>query len=319
MDKAVRIAAVIINYKTPDLTLAAVRSLYMQMDAQRDAIFVVDNCSDDGSLEILREAFANEAWPGRIELLASDRNGGFSYGNNFAMCRVDAEAYLLLNSDAELDPDALSMMWDALQAEPRRGLVGPLMHGDDGALQHSCFVDRSPWSEFLATAKTGVLTRLFENFGVREVASQAPGGEARDVDWLSFVCVMIRGETFRDVGPMDDGYFMYREDNDYSRRARQKGWSVYYQPQASAMHLNKGWSGKELARQPAFYYESRARYFRKFYGFLGFLSANLLWTLGRMIRRPRELLQGRPTSVAISAWRDIWTMRVGNKPLTREV
>lgn len=314
MFKPVRIAAVIINYKTPDLTLAAVRSLYEQMDAQRDAIFVVDNCSNDGSLEVLREAFANEAWPGRIELLASDRNGGFSYGNNFAMCRVDAEAYLLLNSDAELDAGALGLMWSALQSDAGRGLVGPLMHGQDGELQNSCFVDRSPWSEFLATAKTGLLTRLFANFGVREVASEEAGGAARDVDWLSFVCLLIRGETFRDVGPMDDGYFMYREDNDYCRRARQKGWSVYYLPQASAMHLNKGWSGKELARQPAFYYESRARYFCKFYGWPGLLAANVLWILGRLVHAPREWL-GRPASAPLAAWRDIWTFRIGTKPL----
>lgn len=317
MDKAVRIVAVIINYKTPDLTLAAVRSLYDQMNAKQDAIFVVDNCSNDGSVEILREAFASEAWPGRIELLASDRNGGFSYGNNFAMCRVEAEAYLLLNSDAELGSGALDIMWSAFRSDADRGLVGPLMHGQDGALQHSCFVDRSPWNEFLTTAKTGLLTRLFARLGVYEVTSQMPGGEARDVDWLSFVCVLIRGDTFRDVGPMDDGYFMYREDNDYSRRARQKGWRVHYLPKASAMHLNKGWSGKELARQPAFYYESRTRYFRKFYGWLGFFAANLLWTLGRLIHLPREWF-GWPASAPEAAWRDIWTLRIGSKPITSD-
>lgn len=317
MVKPVRIAAVIINYKTPDLTLAAVRSLYEQMDAQRDAIFVVDNFSNDSSLETLREAFVQKTWPGRIELLASERNGGFSYGNNFAMCRVEAEAYLLLNSDAELDAGALGIMWSALQSEAGIGLVGPLMHGQDGGLQHSCFVDRSPWNEFLSTAKAGALTRLLDKFDVREVASQAPGGVARDVDWLSFVCVLIRGDTFRDVGPMDDGYFMYREDNDYSRRARQKGWRVHYLPKASAMHLNKGWSGKELARQPAFYYESRTRYFRKFYGWLGFFAANLLWMLGRLIHLPREWF-GRSASVPKGGWRDIWTLRIGAKPITSD-
>lgn len=313
----VRIAAVIINYKTPVLTLAAVRSLYTEMDPNQDVIVVVDNFSNDGSLDILRGDFAAETWPGRIELLASDRNGGFSYGNNFAMCQVEAEAYLLLNSDAELDPGALELMWDTLQTDGRHGLVGPLMHDDNGALQHSCFVDRSPWNEFLSTAKTGILTRLLGYFGVREVTSLLPGGEGGNVDWLSFVCVMIRGKTFRDVGPMDDGYFMYREDNDYCRRARRKGWSVYYLPQASAMHLNKGWSGKELARQPRFYYESRTRYFRKFYGWSGLMAANLLWLLGRLIHLPREW-SGRSASVPEAAWRDIWTLRVGNKPLAQE-
>ncbi len=318
MKPAVRIAAVIINYKTPELTMAAVRSLYGELDPKRDAIYVVDNCSNDGSLEFLNIALPSESWPGRIEILASDYNGGFSYGNNFAMNNVNAEAYLLLNSDAEVVPGAISLMWVTLHGDAKRGLLGPLVLGEDGSEQVSCFVDRTPWNEFLATAKTGPLTKLFGCFGVQEVAL-LPGGAAREVDWLSFVCVLIRGAAYYDIGPMDDGYFMYREDNDYCRRTRAKGWQVYYLPQAKVIHLNKGWSAKQLARQPAFYYESRTRYFQKYYGLAGVILANVLWTLGRLIHLPREILQHRPPSVAVSAWRDIWTFRTGTKPINREI
>ncbi len=130
MKPAVRISAVIINYKTPELTLAAVRSLFGELDPKQDRIFVVDNCSNDGSLEELQRSVASESWPGRIEILASDYNGGFSYGNNFAMNNVNAEAYLLLNSDAEVVPGAISLMWVTLHGDAKRGLVVPLVLGE---------------------------------------------------------------------------------------------------------------------------------------------------------------------------------------------
>ncbi len=314
MEPSARIAAVIINYKTPALCLEAVRSLYSELDSAQDQIVVVDNCSDDGSIDALRLAIATKPWSGRIEILESEYNGGFSYGNNFAMSKVNAKAYLLLNSDATVKPGAVLAMWEALQADAKRALVGPLVLGDDEASQVSCFVDRSPWNEFLATAKTGLFTKLFGCFGVQEVALP-PGSPEREVDWLSFVCVLVRGTAYQDVGPMDEGYFMYKEDNDYCRRARAKGWQVYYLPKAGVIHLNKGWSAKQWARQPAFFYESRTRYFRKYYGFSGFIWANGLWTLGRLIHLSREIVQHKPPSVAAYAWRDIWTLRSGTKPI----
>jgi len=317
MELTVRIAAVIINYKTPALCLAAVRSLYSELDPTQDQIVVVDNCSNDGSVVELRKAVLSEPWPvERIEILASDYNGGFSYGNNYAMSKVNAEAYFLLNSDAMVKPGAVQAMWAALKVDSKRAIVGPLVLGDDGASQVSCFIDRSPWNEFLATAKTGLLTKIFGWFGVREVALP-PGGSEREVDWLSFVSVLIRGSAYQDIGPMDEGYFMYKEDNDYCRRARAKGWKVYYLPKAGVIHLNKGWSAKERARQPGFFYESRTRYFKKHYGFTGFILANVLWVLGRLIHLFREVVQQKPSSVAAYAWRDIWTLRSGSKPIKK--
>lgn len=317
MESSVRIAAVILNYKTPELSLAAVRSLYGELDPGQDVIIVVDNCSGDDSLAEIRHGLASDAWPGNIQLCESGFNGGFSYGNNFGMAKVEAEAYLLLNSDAGVFPGAVKQLWAELQADSARALVGPLVVDDRNVEQVSCFVNRSPWNELLTTAKTGLLSKLFAGFGVKELVLQ-PGLPARDVDWLSFVCVLLRAGAYRDIGPMDEGYFMYREDNDYCRRARLKGWTVHYAPLAKVMHLNKGWSAKQFARQPTFYYESRSRYFRKYYGLAGLLCANLLWTLGRLIHWFREVLQGLPPSAAAYAWKDIWIMRFGSKPISHD-
>ncbi len=316
MKVTARIAAVIINYKTPKLSLEAVRSLYSELDPVQDRIYIVDNFSNDGSLEELRLAILSEPWPlERIDVLASDYNGGFSYGNNFAMEKVQADAYLLLNSDALIVPGAVQMLWESLQENSKKGVVGPLVVGDDEASQISSFVNHSPGNEFLTTAKTGVFTKLLGFFGVKEVASLPATEIAQDVDWLSFVCVLIRGKAYQDIGAMDDGYFMYSEDNDYCRRAWIKEWQVCHIPRAKIIHLNKGLSAKQWERHPAFFYQSRARYFRKFYGLEGYILANTLWIIGRLIHLVREIIQNRPPSVAEYAWRDIWTFTFGTKPI----
>lgn len=309
-----RIKAVVINYKTPEFSILAARSILHQLDPERDFITLVDNNSCDGSTEIIAQAIKDNSWPTRVKLFRSPVNGGFSYGNNFPLSDLDAEFYLLVNSDAQLDDGAIDVMLEQARTFPDIGLIGPMAVGENGEHQVSCFNDRTIANEFVRAANTGFLTRFFGLFGVQEVAL-LPGGGARDVDWISFVAVMIRGEVIRDIGLMDDGYFMYLEDNDYCRRARNKGWRVRYVPHAQVVHANKGWSGRYLERQPRFYYESRTRYFVKYYGRLGWMLANLAWTAGRVVSLLREWSQGRPRCVPIGAWKDIWTWSYGSKPL----
>jgi GT2 family glycosyltransferase len=90
-----------------------------------------------------------------------------------------------------------------------------------------------------------------------------------------------------------------------------------YLPSAKAVHLNRGWSARRTERQPRYYYKSRTRYFRKFYGWGGWLLANLAWTAGRAISKLRELLGGRAAVIPAAAWRDIWTVRCGTKLIQR--
>jgi len=309
-----RLVCAVINYKTPALSVDAVSSLIKQCDFESDRVVLVDNDSGDGSVNYFRESDIADQLGNEVILIESPKNGGFSFGNNQAIEKAEAEAYLFLNSDARLESGAIDILLKQLRDNPEIGLVGPLAVGEEGEYQASCFNDRTVANEFLRTAKTGVLTRLFGCFGVREVA-QSPAGEARDVDWLSFVAVMVRGDVIRDIGLMDDGFFMYLEDNDYCRRARNKGWRVRYEPKARVIHANKGWSGRHLERQPSFYYESRTRYFIKYYGRLGWLMANLFWTTGRFISILKEQLFNRPGASPIGAWKDIWTWSYGKHSL----
>jgi len=240
-----------------------------------------------------------------VRLIEAERNGGFAYGNNLGIAAVEAQAYLLLNSDAQVKPGATAALWDALEQQPAVGLVGPSVLAEDGAPLPNAFHNRTPWNELLRAARSRLLSRMLRPLGVMDVVTE-PAGPARAVERLSFVCVLLRGVMVRAIGPLDEGYFMYMEDNDYCRRARARGWLSWYCPSASVVHLNRGWSGQPSERLPAYFYESRARYFRRYYGSGGLFLANALWTIGWTASGVGEWVTGRRRPTPAHALRDIW-------------
>ena len=207
---------------------------------------------------------------------------------------VEAENYLLLNSDTLVRPGAIQALRDVLDARPEVGLVGPRLEWPNGEPQISCFRFRNPASELIVAASSGPVTRLFEKYQTHLPINDQPS----EPEWASFACIMVRREVIEQIGMMDEGYFMYFEDIDYCRRARAKGWTVMNEPSAHVVHLRGGSSNVKEAlaqrkRPPRFYYESRARYFAKFYGTPGLWFTNIMWAMGRTIEWFRVVLTGR--------------------------
>lgn len=300
------LTVVIVNYRTPDLTLDALQSLAGEIDPEQHAAVVVDNASGDGSAERIESGIAERGWTW-ARVVRSASNGGFSAGNNAGMDAARARFYLLLNSDAYVRPGALAELLAAARAHPEAGIVAPRLEWPDGRAQISCFRYRSPASELIESAGTGLVTRLLARWDV-------PLHDQQDVarpDWTSFACVLLREELRQAIGGMDEGYFMYFDDIDHCRRARRAGFEVLYWPRARVVHLRGGTSPLKQAsaareRLPAYYYASRSRYFAKFYGRTGLLAANLLWLIGRAISWSRELVGSKSAHVCEGASRDIW-------------
>lgn len=302
------LCVVVLNYRTPKLVEACLRSLAAECSGTPFSTVVVDNDSQDGSAEYIAGLIRAEGWGDRVRLLCSPKNGGFSAGNNFGMRAVEADAYLLLNSDTVVKPGAVGELLTALQSRPDVGLVGPRLESEDGEPVVSCFRWPRPCAELIRAAATGPITSLLRS---REV----PMGvfdEPLEPEWISFAAVLIRAELIGDIGYLDDGYFMYFEDIDYCRRARQAGWGVLHWPNAAVVHLHGRSSPVEsLARarrrRPRYYYAARARYYAKYYGRLGLWRANAYWLLGRGVSGLRELLQrGRARASCEAEWKDNW-------------
>lgn len=285
-----RVAAIVLNYRTPDLAASCARSALASLDPERDVVLVVDNASGDESAEKLRGELSAPSHP-EIRVIETERNGGFAFGNNAGIRAVEARAYLLLNSDTLVRAGAVERLFRFLQEHPRTGLVAPRLEWEDGEVQVSGFRFHRPITELIAGSATGPVQRALARWDVPLAVAQ----QARRVEWVSFAAVMIRAEVIHAIGVLDEKYFMYFEDADYCRAASRAGFEVWQEPAARVVHL-RGQSSpvKRLtaARQrlPRYYYASRARYYRKNFGFGGWLAANLLWTAGRAVSWLRETL-----------------------------
>lgn len=300
------LAVVILNYRTPGLTIDCLASLEGEVEPGIHVV-VVDNASADGSADRIERALADRGWSGWASMIRSPVNGGFAAGNNLGIRSVDARAYLLLNSDTVVRAGALRALRAAARAHPDAGIIGPGILTAGGAPDPSFFRVAGPVSELLRAANTGPITRLLRRFDPVLPHTEEP----LEPGWIGFACALVRREVIDSVGLLDDGYFMYFEDVDYCRRARQAGWKILYWPEAKVVHLLGGSSqvtSRERLRRraPRYYYEARARYFAKFYGRGGLWLANGLWLAGRLISLPRELLGRRSTNRQGEAL-DIWT------------
>ncbi|HEX7479655.1 MAG TPA: glycosyltransferase family 2 protein [Polyangiales bacterium] len=303
-----RLCIVIVNYKTPGLVMDALASLVGQLDATTDQVVVVDNASGDDSPERIEAGIASRGYAAWAKLIRSDRNGGFSAGNNVGIRSCQARYYLLLNSDTIVRPGAIATLLAQAEAHPEVGISGPRLEWPDGSAQISAFRDHTPVSELLAAAKTGPLSKLLRSY---EVAADVTD-QSVQAQWVSFACALIRREVIEAIGLLDEGYFMYFEDADYCRAARAAGFAIRYFPSAHVVHLRGGTSSvkRQVAarkRPPRYLYASRARYYRKGYGVSGLWAANLLWHAGRTLSLGRELVGHKAPHICEKEWRDNWT------------
>lgn len=304
--RVTQLAIIILNYRTPELTVACLASLEREIDRSM-RVLVVDNDSRDGSAEYIARAIESHGYGAWAELLRSPVNGGFAAGNDFGIRALEADAYLLLNSDTLVQPGAIARLLEAMELHPEAGIIGPQLLTPSGETDPSYFRDPAPPTELLRSARVGVLGRALARF---EPTLPTPRS-AIEPDWIAFACALIRREVIERVGLLDEGYFMYFEDVDYCRRARAAGFKVLYWPDAKVVHLRGGSSHVTTAeeqrkRAPRYYYEARARYYAKFYGRKGLWLANGLWHLGRCISLSRELIGNAKPQHREREAQDIW-------------
>jgi GT2 family glycosyltransferase/serine acetyltransferase len=303
----VRLAIIILNYRTPEMVIACLDSLRGQVGPGMVTV-VVDNASGDGSADRIEAHVARSGYGGWARVQRSPINGGFAAGNNLGIRSVSAESYILLNSDTIARPGAIAGLLQGLAENPSAGIIGPGLEDREGALEQSCFRFPHPVSELIRAAGTGLVTRMLRRYDVPMELSEVPV----EVDWLAFACVAIRRVVIEQVGLLDEGFFMYYEDIDYCHKVRAAGWKILYWPKPRIVHLMGGSSNitssdPSRRRPPRYLYEARARYFAKYHGGAGLLAANALWIAGRAISRTRELVEGRQPLARDHEARDIWT------------
>ena len=296
-----RVIVLIVNYRTADLTIDALASLEPEIGAATDAqVVVVDNASEDGSYERIGAAVAARGWGSWATVLAAPSNGGFSSGNNFGLAwaleRWPAPRYVhLLNPDTVVRPGALAHLIAFMDANPTVGIAGSRLEDPDGRPQCSAFRFPTVLGELEATARFGPLTRLL----VDQVIAPPISTEACACDWVAGASMIIRREVFDAIGLLDDRYFMYYEEVDFTVRARRAGWTCWYVPESRVVHLVGQSSGVTDARharrrRPDYWFESRRRYLLTHLGRRAAVAADLAFFCGSLARWARLVIERKP-------------------------
>lgn len=308
-----KLLVVIVNYRTPGLVLACLRSLEKIVHAGLDvSAVVIDNCSGDDSAEILQQGLAQMDLPVPATFMQSTRNGGFAYGNNevlrqcfLPLAGAAADVVWLLNPDTYLKEGNIQPLLEFMRANPQVGIVGSRVEDEDGTVRRSAFRKPSIFSEVDSALAFGPVSRLLRRFQVAPAPSPVPV----PVDWVSGASLFVRAEVVRRIGLMDENYFMYFEETDYCLAAQAQGYQVWYWPDFSVVHLVGQASGvtgnsRMLKRRPKYWFDSRAYFFRKNFGGLYLHMANLAWLLCYPLGRLWQSIRRKPCEDPPRLWWD---------------
>jgi len=220
-------------------------------------VLVLDNASDDGSAEAVREM--GDA----VRLIALDRREGKAANDSRLLREAKGDFALLLNEDSELQPGAAEALLEALETDPEAGAAGAQLYGSTGVPAPCAW--RFPG---FATAFAGGL------FLHRWFTVQSKGETTRRVDWVQSSAMLVRREAAEEVGYLDPEFFIYSDETDFCRRLADAGWRTLYVPGARAVHHDQMASDANGAeRRTVEFHRNRDRYLRKH---KGALSAFLL-------------------------------------------
>ena len=261
------LAVVIVNYNVRDLLRNCLRSVFASRGVS-SAVWVVDNASTDGSAEMVRREFP------AVHLIASPVNGGYAYANNLALrqtlagCSPGAEPprhVLLLNPDTVVPPDGFATMVRYLDEHPQVGVAGPKLVRQDGSLDLAC--RRSFPSPEVAFYRMLGLSQRFprsRRFGRYNLTYLDPEQTA-EVDSVVGAFMLLRTSVIRQVGLLDETFFMYGEDLDWAYRIKERGWKVVYYPAVTVLHLKGQSSRQAKARSTREFYRAMLIFYRKHY------------------------------------------------------
>lgn len=307
-----RLLVVLLNYRTPHMTLRAAQAALDDMPPSAELI-IVDNASGDGSAGMFEQALADWDFGARVRLILSERNGGFGAGCNIGLREVMSDGsapdyYYLLNSDAFPDPGCIATLLGHMAAHPKAGFAASHVRGQDGAPHTTAFRFPSVAGEFEGAIRFGPVSRLLRG---SIVAPPLPD-DATQVDWAAGASVMIRTETLREIGLFDETFFLYFEETDLMKRAARAGWSCWYVPQARVVHIGSVSTGmKEWQRMPAYWFASRRHYFVKSHGRVYAAMAWAARLTGSALHALRCALTGRNAQDPAHFTRDLARFGLG--------
>jgi N-acetylglucosaminyl-diphospho-decaprenol L-rhamnosyltransferase len=287
----------IVSHGAPELLRRCLRSFETTADSKPRQVVVVDSGSPDETPEMVAREFP---W---VELIRRP-NVGFAAANNLVLREPAGEFVLLLNPDTELRDGALERCLARMDADPGIGMVGCKLVLPSGELDHaskrSFPTPLSALAHFTGVGRSDSAPGRLSQYRATHLGEDEPGA----VDAVNGAFMLTRAAAIRDVGLLDEGYWLYMEDLDWCYRFWQRGWTIFYEPSGVVLHVKGGTSGarRGLRREVAFH-RGMGRFYRKFYApngspftaavvYLG-IGVKLLLSLGADMASPRQIRASR--------------------------
>ena len=262
------LSIIIVSWNVRDYLRACLNSIQQTVPTDfAYEVIVVDSASSDSTLEMLHTEFV---W---VQVLAQDRNIGFTKGNNVGLKAAKGRYLMLLNPDTEVFDQTLVQMTRCLDQHPEVGIVGPHTLNTDGSHQSTrrrfptmgtAFFE-STWLQPYAPR------RILDHYYAREL----PDDAVFPVDWVQGSALMVRREVYEQIGPLDEGYVMYYEELDWCKRASQAGWKALYLGTFKITHHGGKSSEQVFDSRVIHFQQSKLRYFGKFHGWLAAAGLHL--------------------------------------------
>ena len=226
----------IVTYNSADKIGDLLTSIYRHTTCSFQ-VYVVDNGSSDGTLALIREQFP------QVELIESPKNGGFGYGHNQLLNRVDSRYHAIVNPDIVLHEDVFTPLLAYLDSHADTALVTPRVMNTDGSEQK--LPKRLPTVKYMVLGRLSKVVKPLKGVRDEYTRAQEVFNEPTAIDFCTGCFMLLRTAVWQAVGGFDDQFFMYLEDADLSRRVAAHGKLIFY-PGVSVEHQWEQASGKSL-------------------------------------------------------------------------
>ena len=250
------LAIVVVSYNNAEVLMRCLAAARTVRDAFGGELIVVDNDSPDGSADRVAREMPD------VRLFRRP-NLGYAAGVNWGVAATTASRLLALNPDCFVEEAALRRCLATMEDDPRIAAISCRVVDEDGHPNLPC------------RAFPTLRQYLLERLGLDRPYPTLPDPPGPvEVDTITGAFFLMRREAWNDVGPWDEGYFLYSEETDWCWRAKQRGWRIVHEPRASVLHLGGRSTGKGHGDQPVLrkglllrtYLDSRERWWRKCYG-----------------------------------------------------
>lgn len=301
-DQSLDTAIITVTYNCEDFIedfLSALKG-NLQSIAPRAKLFVVDNASSDRTVDVIRRFVEAEGLQERVVLLPQDTNLGFGTGCNVgadAAHELEPEYYWFLNPDTRVFPETQTELIKFFRLNPAADFVGSQLVNEHQQARPSAFRFPSVVSEFCRTLRLGVVDRLFPRGQIAIPVSNKP----HRADWLTGASFMVKSGVFHRLGGFDPAYFLYFEEVDLFLRAKQQGFTCWFNPESKVYHYAGASTGISSSRKatkprPQYWFDSRRYFYCKNHGQAYFALCDLAAMLGLSLWKLRLLVQKKDSS-----------------------